>query len=794
MRAPIFYDSNDTGYYMNPNGDSNWQGLTARGQAMIGLPGHTRSGAISNYGRRPNITGDSNYWTGSKGWGRVDMNTVGDWGSGFFDSWSNPPNQPSGTSHWVGVQAYHYSNGSSRYGWQLAGGPIANLRFRNTWSGFSSWKTVPMLDVNSSNGGSMYAGRYYDSNSTGYYGDFASTSVMNVLDVRGEIYNDGWFRNDNSGRGLYNSSTGRHFYSPGSSYWHLDGGSGSGGLIIYDRYNGSQGSGTGRRGYIYYSGSGFGLLNSSGGWAVRVNPGSSYTEIYRQLYVSGDVRSPIYYDRNDTGYYFNGASTNSTRFLGVNNRTMAYMALPGHTRNSGEYYRARPRQTGDTNYWTGAMGWGRVDMNAVATWGSGFIDSWSNPPNQPSGTSHWVGCQAFHYRNSNTSGYGWQMVGGPISNLRFRSSWSGWRSWRTIPILDENNGNGGAMYAGIYYDSNNAGYYVDPASTSNMNQVRAYVFDFNGTGGNSGRGISSYPYELFQASGSWSYPYPDLRINYHTGISFGANPSYEGMRFMNDYNSNTVRFQINGGSSYTYANTWLQVGGGGVGIYDGYNGAHWFPNNQTSYGSWASYGNRNGWYGVAYPQAGYDPHEMWDGSGNGGWYLQGLGRWVLYHNRGRNCMGVASSSTVSGYRMRVNGSLYCNGNVVAYSDRRNKENIITIDNALDKVLQLRGVYYNRKQSKIDERDDLYKGRQIGMIAQEVQEIVPEVVSYAEEIDQYGLDYPKMVGLLVEGIKDQHAIVESQKETINNMQKDIDMLKEMVYNMQSIMENSSNGTN
>jgi hypothetical protein len=185
---------------------------------------------------------------------------------------------------------------------------------------------------------------------------------------------------------------------------------------------------------------------------------------------------------------------------------------------------------------------------------------------------------------------------------------------------------------------------------------------------------------------------------------------------------------------------------------------------------------------------------MWDGSGNGGWYLQGLGRWVFYHNRARNCTGVGSSSTVSGYRMRVNGSLYCNGNVVAYSDRRNKENIITIDNALDKVLQLRGVYYNRKESKIDDRDDLYKGRQLGMIAQEVQEIVPEVVSYAEEIDQYGLDYPKMVGLLVEGIKDQHSIVKTQEETINNMQKDIDMLKEMVYNMQSIMENSSNGTN
>ena len=84
---------------------------------------------------------------------------------------------------------------------------------------------------------------------------------------------------------------------------------------------------------------------------------------------------------------------------------MAYINKPGHTRNSGEYYRSRPRQTGDTNYWTGAMGWGRQDMNVVSTWGSGFIDSWSNPGNQPSGTSHWVGVQSYHYRSSNTRGY-----------------------------------------------------------------------------------------------------------------------------------------------------------------------------------------------------------------------------------------------------------------------------------------------------------------------------------------------------------------------------------------------------
>jgi hypothetical protein len=460
------------------------------------------------------------------------------------------------------------------------------------------------------------------------------------------------------------------------------------------------------------------------------------------------------------------------------------MGLPGHTRNSAEYYSARPRITSNTDYWTGSMGWGRQDMNVVSTYGSGFIDSWSNPPNQPSGTSHWVGVQAYHYRNSNTSGYGWQMVGGPIENLRFRSAWSGWRSWRTIPVLDVNNVNGGSMYAGRYYDSNNTAYYSDNASTSIFNVTETSRVSFRHSGGDSGQSIGN-AYSIFQTSGGWGYPYPALRINYHVGIDFGANPSYQGFRFMNDYNSNTVRFQINGGSSYTYANTWLQVGGGGVGIYDGYNGAHFLPNNQTSYGSWAVYGSRSGWYGLSFSQVSYDPHLMWN-SGGGGMYAQGLGRWMYYHSFGNNCMGINSSATSSAYALYVSGSIYATSNIVAYSDRRKKENIETIDNALSKILQMRGVSYNRIYE--EHIKESWSGKkEIGLIAQEVMEILPEVVTHAEDVDEYGINYGNVVGLLVEGIKDQAKIVEDQKEIINNQQKDIDKLKEMVYNIQQMME-------
>jgi hypothetical protein len=182
FRAPIFYDSNDTTYYTNMAGrrDTNINGFSARTKMTLGL--------TANYQLdRADYTSDTNYWVGTMGWSTTDMNTVFDWGSGFIDSWSTPANAPSGTSHWVGTQALHYTNVTNRYGWQMVGGPIGNLRFRNAWGGFSSWKTVPILDVNDNNGGAMYAGIYYDANNTGYYTDPASTSVVNNLTVSGTL-------------------------------------------------------------------------------------------------------------------------------------------------------------------------------------------------------------------------------------------------------------------------------------------------------------------------------------------------------------------------------------------------------------------------------------------------------------------------------------------------------------------------------------------------------------------------------------------------------------------------------
>jgi hypothetical protein len=142
---------------------------------------------------------------------------------------------------------------------------------------------------------------FYDSNNTGYYTDPASTSRLNVINC-GDVYNDlgGWFRNYNS-TGIYNQTYGNHFYSDSATYWNV-GSNGNGfGIRLRHSYAGTI------AGYLYgeYSNN-FGLLNQSGSWKVRVN--GADTEIYDYLYWN-DGRGYIFYDRNNTGYYVDPASS-----------------------------------------------------------------------------------------------------------------------------------------------------------------------------------------------------------------------------------------------------------------------------------------------------------------------------------------------------------------------------------------------------------------------------------------------------------------------------------------------------
>jgi hypothetical protein len=100
------------------------------------------------------------------------------------------------------------------------------------------------------------------------------------------------------------------------------------------------------------------------------------------------------------------------------------------------------------------------------------------------------------------------------------------------------------------------------------------------------------------------------------------------------------------------------------------------------------------------------------------------------------------------------GNFTATGNVTAYSDVTLKENIETIPNALDKVLNLRGVEFDRNDKENNPHE-------IGVIAQEVEEVVPEVVLTNEE-GLKSVAYGNLVGLLIESIKELKAEVNDLK--------------------------------
>ena len=120
------------------------------------------------------------------------------------------------------------------------------------------------------------------------------------------------------------------------------------------------------------------------------------------------------------------------------------------------------------------------------------------------------------------------------------------------------------------------------------------------------------------------------------------------------------------------------------------------------------------------------------------------------------------SASPNRFQMDMSGNLTMAGDVTAYSDARVKENVKTIENALSKTLALRGVSYNR----IDSEDNKTK---IGVIAQEILPIVPEVVNQDND-GMYNVSYGNLAGLFIEAIKEQQTQIEELKTIINGLTK------------------------
>lgn len=137
---------------------------------------------------------------------------------------------------------------------------------------------------------------------------------------------------------------------------------------------------------------------------------------------------------------------------------------------------------------------------------------------------------------------------------------------------------------------------------------------------------------------------------------------------------------------------------------------------------------------------------------------------------GRVGIGGAPGAT---YELDVVGDINYSGALSNVSDARLKRNILPISNALDIVLRLRPVSYEKRANLLSND---YTMKQLGFIAQEVEKVLPNSVNTAPTADAIkSVDYISIIPVLTKALQEQ-------QQTINKQQAEIDELKKMVKRM------------
>ncbi|WOL24832.1 long tail fiber distal subunit [Vibrio phage PG216] len=145
------------------------------------------------------------------------------------------------------------------------------------------------------------------------------------------------------------------------------------------------------------------------------------------------------------------------------------------------------------------------------------------------------------------------------------------------------------------------------------------------------------------------------------------------------------------------------------------------------------------------------------------------GSWVFRSDNGKTWhFGARNTSWIHNSTDATSGFYYYQsiqsaGNITAYSDARVKTNVERITNPLEKIDRLNGYTYDRT--------DVECPRQTGVIAQEVLEVLPEAVveSGGDADGHYAVAYGNMVGLLIEGIKEEKRKREALEERIARLE-------------------------
>jgi hypothetical protein len=152
-------------------------------------------------------------------------------------------------------------------------------------------------------------------------------------------------------------------------------------------------------------------------------------------------------------------------------------------------------------------------------------------------------------------------------------------------------------------------------------------------------------------------------------------------------------------------------------------------------------------------------------------------------NAGHVLIGDDGTGTISSsYNLQVVGT-FKTEQIYHSSDVRWKTDIFTIDSALSKVQNLRGVEYKWRQDEFPEKQ-FVDGTQIGLIAQEVEEVMPELVM-TDDTGYKSVEYANLVAVLIEAIKEQQKLIDAQQEKITALQSDNKAMESEISALQTM---------
>lgn len=588
------------------------------------------------------------------------------------------------------------------------------LRFDQ--SGTRSWNqraTGGNLVLNSGDGNGafvvtvnsgMYSQIYYDYNNSGYYVDPASTSNLNVLNIYGQKTLS--VVGGNTITGDINALWGLVKVAGNKLYTDDQFNDGTNGISVYNNAGGSAVTIT-RKNSSFAEAAASPMPNSSGYvLEIRHAPGES----------SGTA--PGY-----GGFYFaTSTSPGSKRMVCI-----FKMKVPsGRTIE----FASNSIGTNGTNAW--------LTSNA----GTGLYQDYAFLVH--SGTATFSSTFFFYISGGASSTFYTYLASATVYEVTDLNN-------ETVRVYNAS----AAMYAPIYYDSNDTGYYLDPAGSSVLNgQVvikgndNQLVIDGTTGGGVAGiffRQSGANKYELYQVSSElriYNYTTNQIEMSVASSGFITARTSFRAPIF---YDSDDTAYYIDAAST-SYVSTIYGVNIRTTNAF--YLGTNNYYFNNTN----------DGWYSNVKVQSAADMRApIFYDLDNTAYYVNPNGSSNLLDVT-INALGVGTAAPGTA------GLIRATNDVVAYysSDRRLKDNIKLIKNPLEKISKIGGYEFDW-----NDKQEVYEGHDIGIIAQEIEEILPEIVT-TRDSGYKAVKYEKIVPLLIEGIKEQQQQINELKELVNKL--------------------------